>query len=88
MAGRVGATPEQLTTLAGQFKDDGDRLMELLQTIIRQAEGTDWEGQAREKFLQDLKGPFTQAVKTTVENLGVAATEAKDRAEKFRIAGY
>ncbi|BFH63737.1 MULTISPECIES: WXG100 family type VII secretion target [Paenibacillus] len=85
MAGRILITPEQVESVANQFKQGGEQSNSIvtgLQQAINGMEGQ-WEGMTKQRFFQEFQEASKQ-MQSFVQILNNISQELTAIAQKFR----
>lgn len=84
---RIGATPEELTALKGTFDRQSQLVDGLVREVSTKLEGVDWQGPARDRFVQMWQTQFQPALQRLRESLQEAGNEADRVGQNIRVAG-
>lgn len=84
---RIGATPEQLTELKSVFDRQSDAVEQLTSTVTSKLNAVDWQGPARDRFVQMWEGEFKTALRRLQSELQAAGREAHETGQRIRAAG-
>lgn len=85
MSGRISISPEQVDTVANQFKQSGEQSQQLVASLTQAIQGMEgqWEGMAKQRFFQEFQEAGRQ-MQTFVQTLNTISQELTAIAQKFR----
>ncbi len=86
MAGRIGGTVEQMTTMGSQFGNEADAIGALVSRITSQLNSTDWEGGAAQRFRDQWNGEFKGVFNKVETGLRECGNEVRNRASALTQA--
>lgn len=85
MAG-MRVTPEELETLGGKFTQEAGTVRQLQSGISSALQGTNWEGNARNKFQQLWDTEYRKGLESLATTLEQTSQDLKKQAQQYRIA--
>ncbi|MDR0266682.1 WXG100 family type VII secretion target [Paenibacillus sp.] len=85
MSGRILITPEQVDTVANQFKQSGEQSQQLVSSLTQAIQGMEgqWEGMTKQRFFQEFQEANKQ-MQSFVQILNSISQELTAIAQKFR----
>ncbi|NQY58128.1 MAG: WXG100 family type VII secretion target [Ilumatobacteraceae bacterium] len=79
-----GANPEQLSQLGATLSRQIDAVETMRSAVDSAVANTVWHGPARDRFVEEWNGSFTQALTSLVEAFDLAGRDCVARADELR----
>ena len=82
MTGFLGQVPDEVQSLAGDFRAKADEIESIISDITTRFQGTTWRGDDRESFEASWSGEMTNTLTQLAAALRDAGTVADKNAEQ------